>query len=180
MTVLRSSGHSTRHGVVGWYVVGVDSRPLLRGGPWRGGGRLKPSGSVDAYSLVDDLGRRCVHAYIVVVPFLALREIAVHILEQVGLLWVECGPFNCLPVLDLGAAVFNWLGGGLRRSTAVFGQQREGNGWVFGVPCSSVESPFRCGVWSPRDCGLASAEACSKCVCSHRCCPGVAWAVGVW
>ena len=62
-------------------LVGVDLRCLLRGGPWCGGGRLGPSGSVDAYSLVDDLGRCWVHAYIFVVPFVALREIAIHILE---------------------------------------------------------------------------------------------------
>ena len=108
---------------------------------------------MDAYSLLDDLGCRWGHAYIVVVPFVALREIAVHILEQVRLLWGECGPFHCLPVLDPGAAVFNWIGGGLRRGTAVFGQQREGNGWVFGVPPSPVESPFCCGFGCPSECG---------------------------
>ena len=76
---------------------------LLCGGQWRGGGWSEPSGSVEAYSLVDDLGCCWVHAYIVVVPFVALREIALHILEEVRLLWVEYGPFDCLPVLDLGA-----------------------------------------------------------------------------
>ena len=25
-----------------------------------------------------------------------------------------------------------------------------------------------------------SAEARSKCLCSHRCCSGIAWAVGMW
>ena len=57
-----------------WGLVGVDLRPLLRVGPWRGGGRLQPSGSVDAYSLVDDLGHCWVHAYIVVVPFLPCKR----------------------------------------------------------------------------------------------------------
>ena len=103
--------------------------------------------------MVDDLGRCWVHGYIVVVPFAALREIAVHILEQLHLLWVECGPFDCLRVLDLGAVVFNLLGRGLRCGTAVFVQHREGNGWVFAVPRSPMESPFRCGVPSPRNCG---------------------------
>ena len=75
------------------WLVGLDARPLFCGGPWRGGGRLEPSGSVDAYSLVDDLSCRWVHACIVVVPFLALREVAVPIWDQVRPLWVECGPF---------------------------------------------------------------------------------------
>ena len=131
----------------------MDLRPLLRGGPWRGGGRLEPSGSVDACSLVDDLSCCWVHVYIVVVPFVALREITIHILAQVRLLWVECGPFDCPPLLDLGAVVFNRVGAGLRRGTVVFGQHREGNGWVFSVPRSPVDSSFRCGVGSPRDCG---------------------------
>ena len=113
---------------------------------------LEPSGSVDAYSLADDLGCHWVHAYIVVVPFVALSEVAVHILEQVRLLWVECGPFDCLPVLDLGAAVFNRVGGGLRCGAAVFGLHREGNGWVLGVPRSPVESPFCRGAGFPRYC----------------------------
>ena len=134
-------------------LLGVNARHLLRGGPWRGCGRLEPSDCVDAYSLVDDLGRRWVHAYMVVVPFVALCEIAVHIWEQVRLLWVACGPSNCMPVLDFGAAVFNWVGGGLRHGTAMFGQHQEGNGWVFGVPRSPLEPLFRCGVGSPRDCG---------------------------
>ena len=134
-------------------LVGVVLRPLLCGGPWRGGGLLEPSSSVVAYSLVDDLGPCWVHAYIVVVPFLAFREIALHILDQVRLLLVECGPFGCLPVLDLGAVLFNRVGGGLRRGTAVFGQHREGNCWVFGVPRSQLESPFRSGVESPSDYG---------------------------
>ena len=150
MTVLRSSGHGRRHGVVGWWA-----------GMWApcsvvahsGGGRLEPSVSVDAYSLVDDLGCRWVHAHVVVVPFVALREVAVHILEQLGLLWVERGPFNCLPVLDLGAAVFKRVGGGLRCGAAVFGQHREGIGLVFGVPRSPVEPAFRCSAGSPRYCG---------------------------
>ena len=64
----------------------------------------------------------------VVFLFVALREIAVHILEQVRLLRVECGPFDCLPVLDMGAVVCNRVGGGLRRSTWRFGQHREVNG----------------------------------------------------
>ena len=50
-------------------LIGVDLRPPLCRGPWRGRGWLEPSGSVDAYSLVDDLGCCWVHAYIVVVPF---------------------------------------------------------------------------------------------------------------
>ena len=101
---------------------------MFSGGPWRVGGRFEPLGNIDAFSLVDVPGRRWVHAYIVVVPFVALREVAVHLLEQVRLLWVECGPFDCLPVLDLGAAVFNRVGGGLRCVAAVFGQHQEGNG----------------------------------------------------
>ena len=76
-----------------------------------------------------------------------------HILEQVHLLWVECGPFNCPPVLDFGAAVLNRVLGGLRCGAAVFGQHWEGNGWVFGVPRSLVEPPFRRGAGSPRYCG---------------------------
>ena len=114
---------------------------------------MEPSGSVDAYSLADDLGRCWVHACIVVVAFMALREIAVHIFEQVRLLWVQFGSFHCLPVLDLGAVVFNWVGGGLQRGTAVFGQHREGNGWMFAVARSPLESAFRCGVGSPRNGG---------------------------
>ena len=27
---------------------------------------------------------------------------------------------------------------------------------------------------------VSSAEARLKCLCSHRCCSGVAWAVGMW
>ena len=101
-------------------LVGVDAPPLFPGGSWRGGCGLEPSGSVDAYSLVDDLGCRWVHACIFVVPFVALREVAVHILEQVRLLWDECGPFHCLQAHDLGAAVFNRVGKGLCGGTAVF------------------------------------------------------------
>ena len=66
---------------------------------------------------------------------------------------VECGPFDRLPVLDLGAAVFNRVGGGLQCGVAVFVQHREGNGWVLGVPRSLVESPFRRGAGAPRQCG---------------------------
>ena len=129
---------------VAWrhWQVGVDARSLFRGGPGRGGGRLESSGSVDAYSLADDLGCRWIHAYIVAVPLVALCEVAVHILEQVRFWLVECGPFDCLPVLDLGAAVFNRVGGGLRCGAAVFGEHRKDNGWVLGVPRSPVESPF--------------------------------------
>ena len=68
-------------------------------------------------------------------------------------MWVECSPFDCLPVLEVGAVVFNRVGEGLRRGAAVFGQHQEGNGWVFGVPRFLVESPFCCGAGSPRNCG---------------------------
>ena len=133
-------------------LVGVDACPLFRGGPRRGRGWLEPWGSVDACALADEIGCRWVNACIVVVPFVALCEVAVHMLEQVRLLWVECGPFDCQSVLDLGAAVFNRVGGGLQCG-AVFGQHREGNGWVLGVPRSPEESPFRRGAGSPRYCG---------------------------
>ena len=135
------------------WLVGVDACPLFCGCPRRVDGRLEPSGSADAYSLADDLGCRWIHACIVVVPFVALCEVAVHILEQVRLLWVECGTFDCLPVLNLGAAVFNRVGGGLRCGAAMFGQHREGNDWVLGVRSSPAESPFRRGAGSPRYCG---------------------------
>ena len=92
-------------------------------------------------------------AALFVVPFVALCEVAVHILGQVRLLWLECGPFDCLPVLDLGAAVFNRVGGGLRCGAAVFGQHREGNRRVFRVPRSPVESQFRRGAGSSCYCG---------------------------
>ena len=84
---------------------------------------------------------------------MAVCEVAVHILERVRLLWVECGPFNCLQVLGLEAAVFNLVGGGLCCGAAVLGQHREGNGWVIGVQHSPVESPFRRGAGAPRHCG---------------------------
>ena len=93
------------------WLVGVDACSLFRGGPRRGGGRLESLGSVHAHPLPDDLSCRWVHADIVVVPFMALCELAVHILEQVRFLWVECGPLDRLPVLDLGAAVFDRVGG---------------------------------------------------------------------
>ena len=57
----------------------------------------------------------------VVVPLKALCQIAVHVLEQVRCLRVECGPLDRLPVLYLGASVFDRVGGGLRRGAAVFG-----------------------------------------------------------
>ena len=69
------------------WLVGVDACSLICGVPRRLGGRLESSGSVDAYSLADDLGCCWFHAYIVVVPFVALCEVAVHILEQVRFLW---------------------------------------------------------------------------------------------
>ena len=94
-----------------------------------------------------------VHADIVVVPLVALRQVAVHILEQVRFLWVEYGPLDCLPVLDLGASVFNQVGGDLRCGAAVFGHHREGDSWVLGVPRSPVESPFRRGAGARRHCG---------------------------
>ena len=131
----------------------LDPCPLFPGGPQRGGGPLESSGSVHAHPLVNDLGRRWVNAYIVVVPFVSLCEVAVHIFELVRFLWVECGPFNQMPVLDLGAAVFNRVRGGLRCGAAVFGQHREGDGRVLGVPHSPVESPLRCGAGDPRHCG---------------------------
>ena len=83
---------------------------------------------------------------------MALCEVAVHILEQVHFLWVECRPFDCMPVPDFGAAVFNRVGGGLRCGASVFGQHWEGNCWVLGVPRSPVESPFRRGAGAPRHC----------------------------
>ena len=89
----------------------------------------------------------------VVVPLVALCHIAVHILEQVRFLRVECGPLDRLPVLYLGASMFNRVGRGLRRSAAVFGQHREADGWVLGVPRPPVESPFRLGGRAPRHCG---------------------------
>ena len=87
------------------WLVGMDACSLLRGGPRRGGGRLESSGSIHARPLADDLGCCWVHADIVVVPLVALCQVAVHILEQVRFLWVECGPLDRLPVLDLGAAL---------------------------------------------------------------------------
>ena len=132
---------------------GVDACPPFPGGPRRGGGRLESLGSIQAHPLADDLGCRWLHADIVVVPLVALCQVAVHILEQVRFLWVRCGPLDRLPVLDLGASVFNRVGRGLRCVTAVFSQHREGAGWVLGVPRSPVESPFRRGAGVPRNCG---------------------------
>ena len=62
------------------WLVGVDACPLFRSGPRRGGGRLELSDSVNDYSLPDDVGCSWVHACIVVVPFVAVCEVAVHIL----------------------------------------------------------------------------------------------------
>ena len=133
--------------------VGVDACSLFSGGPRHGVGWLQSSGSVDTYSLADDPRCHLVHAYIVAVPFVALCEVAVHILEQVRYMWVECGPFNCLPVLDLGGAVFDQEAGGLGCGAAVLGEHREGNGSLLGVPRSLVESPFRPSAGAPRHCG---------------------------
>ena len=108
---------------------------------------------MQAHPLADDLGCRRVHADIVVVPLMALCQIAVHILEQVHCLRVECGPFDRLPVLYLGASVFDRVGRGLRRGAALFGEQQEGDGQVLCVPRSPVESPFRLGAGAPRHCG---------------------------
>ena len=135
-----------------WLVV-MDVCSLFRGDPRRGGGQLESPGSIHAHPLADDLRWCWVHADIVAVPLVALCQVAVHILEQVRFLWVECGPLDRLPVLDLGAAVFNRVGGGLQCGAAVFGQHREGDGWVLSVPRSPVESPFRRGAGPPRHCG---------------------------
>ena len=135
------------------WLVSMDVCSPLRGRPRRVGVRLESPGSIHAHPLADDLGCRRVHADIVVVPLLALCQIAVHILEQVPCLRVECGPLDRLPVLYLGASVFDWVGGGLWRGAAVFGQHREGDGPVLGVPCSPVEPPFRPGAGAPHHCG---------------------------
>ena len=130
---------------------------------------------------MDYLGRRWVHVDIVVVPFVALREMAVHILDPVRLLWLECGPFHCLPVLDLGAAVFNGVGGSLRCGTADFmaSTSKVMAGCLMShVPRWNLQSAVALG--PNATVALSSAEACSKCVCSHRCCSGVVWAVDVW
>ena len=58
-----------------------------------------------ANPLADDLGWRWVHADIVVAPLVALCQIAVHILEQVRFLRVECGPLDRLPILYLGVGM---------------------------------------------------------------------------
>ena len=135
------------------WLVSMDACPPFRGGPRRVGVRSESPGSIHAHSLSDDLGCRWVHADIVVAPLVAPCQVAVHILKQVRFLWVESGPLNRLPVLYLGASVFNRVGGGLRRGAAVFGQHREGDGWVLGVPDSPVESLFRLGAGAPRHCG---------------------------
>ena len=93
----------------------------FRGGPRRVGVRPESPGSIHAHPLADDLGCGRVHADIVVVPLMALCQIAVHVLEQVPRLRVECGPLDRLPVLYLGASVFDRVGGDLRRGAAVFG-----------------------------------------------------------
>ena len=103
------------------WLVGMDVCPPFRGGPWRGGGRLESLGSIHAHPLADNLGCRWVHADIVVVPLVALCQVAVHIFEQVRFLLVECGPLDRLPVLDLGASVFNRVGRVLWRGTAMCG-----------------------------------------------------------
>ena len=84
---------------------------------------------------------------------MALCQIAVHILEQVRCLRVECGPLDRLPVLYLGASLFDLVGGGLRRGAAVFGEHREGDGRLLGVPRSPVEPPFGPGAGAPQVCG---------------------------
>ena len=107
------------------WLVGMDAWSLFCGGPRRSGGRLESLVSIHAHPVADDLGCCWVHADRVVVPLVALCQVAVHILEQVRFLWVECGPVYRLPVLELGAAVFNRVGGGLRCGAALFGQHRE-------------------------------------------------------
>ena len=58
------------------WLVGVDACSLFRGGSRRGGGRLWSWGSIHAHPLADDLGCGWVHADIVVVPLVALCEVA--------------------------------------------------------------------------------------------------------
>ena len=157
----------------------MDVCPAFRGGPRRVGVRSESPGSIHAHPLADDLGCGWVHADIVVGALVALCQIAVHILEQVRFLRVECGPLNRLPVLYLGASVFDRVGGGLRRGAAVFGQQREGDCRVFGVARSPVESPFRLGAGPHATVAVSFSAARSKCVGSHRCCSGVGWAVSI-
>ena len=161
-----------------WFV-SMDVCPPFRGGPRRVGVRSESPGSIHAHPLANDLSCRWIHAEIVVVPLVALCQIAVHILEQVRFLRVECGPLDCLPVLYLGASVFDRVGGGLRRGAAVFGQHQESDGRVFGVPPSrwNLHSALALGPHATVAVSLSAAR--SKCVCSHWCCSGVAWAVGM-
>ena len=51
-------------------------------------------------------------------------------------------------------------------------------GLVSHVPWWNLHSPAVLGPHATV--AVSSAKACSKCVCSHQCCSGVAWAVGVW
>ena len=71
-----------------WLVI-MDACPTFRGGPRRVGVRSESPGSMHAHPLADDLGCRQVHADMVVVPLVALRQIAVHIL----LAHANCTPF---------------------------------------------------------------------------------------
>ena len=89
------------------WLVSMDVCSPFRGGPRRVGGRSESPGSINVHPLADDACCRQVHADIVVVPLVALCQIAVHILEQVRCLRVECGPPDRLPVLYLGASVFD-------------------------------------------------------------------------
>ena len=102
------------------WLVSMDVCLTFCGGPRRVGLRSESPGSLHAQPLADDLGCRWVHADIVVVPLVALCQIAVHILEQVRFLRLEWGPLDRLPVLYLGATVFDRVGGGLPRGAAVF------------------------------------------------------------
>ena len=76
-------------GVVVWvrqaarhrWLVGMDVCPPFRGGPRRVGVRSESPGSIHPRPLADDLGCRRVHADVVIVPFMALCQVAVHVLE---------------------------------------------------------------------------------------------------
>ena len=159
--------------------VSMDVCPPFCGGPRRVCVRSESPGSIQAHPLADDFAARWVHADIVVVPLVALCQIALHILEQVRFLRVECGPLDRLPVLYLGASVFNRVGGGLRRGAAVFGQHQEDDGRVLvsHVPRWNLHSALALGPHATVAMPLSAAR--SKCLCSHQCCSGVAWVVGM-
>ena len=74
--------------------------------------------------------------------------------------------------------MFNQLRGGLRCGAAVFGVDLEGSGWVFGVPGSPLECHSAAVLGSHATVAVSSAEARSKCMCSHRCSSG--GSVGRW